>query len=499
MSNVVLSPPPNSARLHFRNGAVQEVSAAREGGASLKKVYEPIWEPDDVVRVEVPFGGRLFWEGKDGREGVVEAVRDGLCTEGACENIACVRYEMGLDAALGQLRKADSNHDVVLSIPPRDEVSHDSVTLVTQFTLSRITRFERMAAAWDGPLSAAIYLTDPSDIDALAERLNAASSLSSVWNKVTLTLVKPDHSVDEAALLRRLRYPINRLRNLAIAGSPSPYLLVVDVDFVPSPGMASIVSTRGIPILTQPSSLDAKSPTFHRTALVIPTFELAPGWNTTFPTTLEDLAALYSASPSSAVLTDPNAGHGPSQPDQLFAVPPHAPSRGTEQMVDSSWSFPLAFEPQWEPYYLLARASHPLYDERFTDQGGDKQSHALLLNALGYEFRVLRDVWVLHPPKYDRSEEEWPAARVARQRSEQANSEVDLEYFEDAIGETADLDDHFNLAAQKDETRFRYFQDFLPELERFWGPHFRWPGGAGAKEVGEATFGRARLRSTFGP
>ncbi|CEQ42638.1 SPOSA6832_04485, partial [Sporobolomyces salmonicolor] len=325
-----------------------------------------------------------------------------------------------------------------------------------------------MLHVWDGPLSAAIYLTEAADIAQLEAYLSSPDR-SARWDQVALTIVKPGYSINEEALLARLRYPINRLRNLALSLSPTPYVLVVDVDFVPSPNMHFLLSSRGVPLLNRPSSRNSLSPTFRRTAVVIPTFALVPSFNGSFPSTPAELASLLTSTPPLATLTDPNAGH---------ASP------------DPSHSYEICYEPQWEPYYLLARSSHPLYDERFTDQGGDKQAHALLLNALGYSFHVLRDVWVLHPPKTDKRDEAWPAARLVpeRGRAERSAQEAD-----EGGGE------HFNLVAQRDPSRYRYFQDFLPEMERHWGANVRWPRGCSARiAAGRRNFGRARAATPFG-
>ena len=361
----------------------------------------------------------------------------------------------------------------------------ESVTLVTQFTLSRLSRFERTLREWDGPLSITIYLTDTTDIVLLESYLSQAINRDAFAN-LALTIVKPNYSIDELALTERLRYPINKLRNLALGLAPTLYVVVCDVDFVPSKNMHHLLKSRGVPLIKYPTSTTA-SPTLRRTAVVVSAFALAPSFDAPYPATSSQLAALLSSTPPQATLTDPNAGHGPSSPSLLFESPSLFVSPRT--WPPKSWSYDICFEPQWEPYYLLHRPSHPLYDERFTDQGGDKQSHTLRLNALGYEFKVLRDVWFMHPPKgSDESKEmdRWPSARLVNPKDEERNGE-------EVLVDPA----HFSIA-QSDENRFRYFQDFLPEMEREWGWNVRWARGCGARVVGERNFGRAGSKSVFG-
>lgn len=392
---------------------------------------------------------------------------------------------------------------LVLEVPSIHVWPSDAVTLVTQFSISRLARFERTLREWHGPLSIAIYLTDEADISTLISYLTPTTLER--WNKVAVTVVKPDYSISQEALTLRLRYPINRLRNLALSLAPTPYVLVTDADFVPSPHMHSILQTRGVPLIAHsPTTLSSQSPTLHRTAIVISAFALTSSFpsGAAYPSTPSELSSALSSNPPLATLTDPNAGHGPSSPSLLFSL---SPVSSLTSPTDPSWSFPICYEPQWEPYYLLHRASHPLYDERFTDQGGDKQSHALLLNALGYEFRALRGVWFMHPPKggsgvgggktegetvageEDEIDEAWPSARLVDPELEERGEEEDHDPT------------HFNARAQKDGRRFRYFQDFLPEMEQAWGANVRWPRGCGAGEVANGrSFGRARLGSVFG-
>ncbi|BGP39273.1 hypothetical protein JCM10450v2_003228 [Rhodotorula kratochvilovae] len=482
---------PPSARVYFANGAVQEVFAARptrpQGDG---RAYERLWEASEVVRAEIPLGAKLRWMDWEGGEGVLERGRGDDCAEGPCEDVSHVRLELDIRTGLRQLRDTDPAQSLTFEVPSRAPVAPTDVTLVTQLSVSRLDRFERMLDAWDGPLSAAIYLVDETDVATL-EAYFASPELPPAWDRVSLAVVKADYSISEEALLSRLRYPINRLRNLALSLAPSPYTLVVDVDFVPSPDMHSILSSRGVPLIERPSSRNSRSPTLRRTAVVIPTFALSAAFDGAYPNSTSELEALFTADPPIASLTDVNAGHGPTLPSLLFSDTPalHDAAIGT---LDPAASYEVCYEPQWEPYYLLARASHPLYDERFTDQGGDKQAHALVLNALGFGFRALRDVWVVHPPKTDPAAEAWPAARLVQREGRPEHAAADED---DGAAEGGE---HFNLAAQRDESRFRYFQDFLPEMERVWGKNVRWPRGCDARVVGPRSFGRARAGTAFG-
>ncbi|GAA6022097.1 hypothetical protein JCM10207_000761 [Rhodosporidiobolus poonsookiae] len=476
--------PTPVARVHFNSGAIREVpaTAGDEEGHYAQQLGD-----DSVEAIDVPLGTTLWWKTEQGKE----RRKSGpwTCTRAECAEAVAVRLEPDVMAGLrywdGQGAR---DQDQVLSVPACHLFPPDSVTLATHFTLSRLNRFERLLDSWDGPVSATIYLTDATDIRQLLQHISRPF-VSARWRKISLTIVKPDYSATQSALLRRLRYPINRLRNLALEAAASDYTLLVDVDFVPSVGMHTRLRTHAGRFLRRFAFHDRSSPTWQRTAIVIPTFALATTSNRSLPLSIAALSELASADLPAIHLTDRNAGHGPTLPSLLFRQArrrAHHSGSATPPFL-----YPLTYEPQWEPYYLLARASHPLYDERFTDQGGDKQAHALVLNVLGFDFRVATDVAVVHPPKTDLQKEAWPSARLVDSNSTVAEHDRMLEVNQESA-------DHFNLAAQKDEARFRYFQDLLPEVTRAWGWNARWPRASGARFVGERSFGRGKATGAFG-
>lgn len=383
------------------------------------------------------------------------------------------------------ISSVDHNRELVLTVPTLYSWSPTGdITLVTQFSISRLSRFERTLAAWDGPMSIAIYLTDHEDIHVLEEHLSVPENRRR-WKKVAVAVVKPSYAPE--SLVGRLRYPINRLRNLALALAPTRFTLVIDADFLPSPHMHSHLQNHALPLFGATDSSN-----LHRTAVIISAFALSSSYPITqpYPSTLSSLSAAIRS--GQATLTDRNAGHGPSLPS-LFLASPHSSHFSTLE---------ICYEPQYEPYYLLHTPSHLLYDERFTDQGGDKQSHALTLNALGYRFFGLRGAWVMHPPKSS------PSSTPSREelvgsdgtRFRRLEEEIDESWPSARLAEAEELDSaHFNAHAQRDEQRYRYFQDFLPEVEKLFGWNVRFPRGCGAGQVASGRmFGRARANSAFG-
>lgn len=230
-----------------------------------------------------------------------------------------------------------------------------------------------------------------------------------LYARVNMVIVKPDYTSYE-----RLKYPINHLRNLAVRSATSSHIFVMDADFSPSANFYDHARTVLLPLMT---------PT---TALVVPCFGLREG-HTEMPHDRDALDALLKE--GTAYITDPGAGHGPTL---------------ATTMTTRSAFYEVCYESQWEPYYLL-RSDAPLYDARFKNQGGDKQSHALQLNAAGYRFLVSPHIFILHK---EHAKMVWPGGG-------------------------------FN-ASQKAVTHWNYFEHFMLELEDLYGSDVRWPRACSA-------------------
>lgn len=171
--------------------------------------------------------------------------------------------------------------------------------LVTQCTVDRLERLERQAKSWGGPVSAAIYI--PTD------NLTVQESAMETLEKFALGLsndptLKSSITISTLFGLEKMPskwnctaygsagmplYPVNALRNLAVAATNStasssgraagPLLFLLDVDFIPSEGLAQL--------LHQTVTKNDKSPIARIVnsggVLVVPAFEAHNA--TTFP------------------------------------------------------------------------------------------------------------------------------------------------------------------------------------------------------------------------
>lgn len=98
------------------------------------------------------------------------------------------------------------------------------VTLCTQLSFDRLPLLIELLRSWEGPLSVAVYLRDADlrDFNTFLERLAISHPAPVAF-----------HAVYQAGA----HYPINYLRNVARSEAKTVYTLMLDVDFLPSPGM----------------------------------------------------------------------------------------------------------------------------------------------------------------------------------------------------------------------------------------------------------------------
>ncbi|RUS34597.1 glycosyl-transferase for dystroglycan-domain-containing protein [Jimgerdemannia flammicorona] len=409
----------------------------------------------DVHRVSVPVGMSLTLEGEPDAEAeeerwdeegeksqqrvgksVVLNVGEFSCDSkkhSLCKLVREIEVKTSIFIALDQIkrnmtRKHAAETEIIYTHPPTLAFPSTEVTLVSQFSINRLERFEDAIGAWEGPIAAVIYLTQSTDIDPLHTYFNDAAK-SALYSRVTLTILKPAYDAHNV----HLRYPINRLRNLATATAPTDYVFVIDADFVPSKSLHAFAAHHAVPLLS-PRTQQA-----HRIALVIPCIALVEAHMGPIPATPADLRPLFRT--GAAFVTDPRAGHGPTLTTQQFLARPF--------FAQDPHTYEVCYESQWEPYYILHRSTAPAYDERFRNQGGDKQSHALILNAMGYRFRVARGEFIVHR---EHAKLVWPGGGLGK--------------------------------AQKEEKEWTYFDGFMREVEETFGKGARWPRGCAAKGVG---------------
>ncbi|SAM03762.1 hypothetical protein [Absidia glauca] len=340
-----------------------------------------------------------------------------------CRNIVAMDIKNDIDVLLEAMDQddVDPNQERVVTRPVNSTMDQQ-VTLVSQFSVNRLDVFANVMDAWPGPISVAIYLTERDDLKTIKTFFSNPTN-AELYRRVTMTIVKPSYANDD-----RLRYPINHLRNLAIVASSTPWIFVMDADFIPSITLYNTAQQ----LLPPPSQQD-------RTAFVVPCFAIYEDHAALpLPTSMTEVKQLVDQ--GIAYVTDPGAGHGPTLGQERALTSPSSSATTT--------TYEVCYESQWEPYYIVPRHA-PLYDARFKNQGGDKQSHALQLNAERYHFEVLAQEFMIHK---DHAKMVWPGGGFAK--------------------------------AQKERDTWSYFAGFMREMESLYGWNVRWPFGCSALAIG---------------
>ncbi len=236
--------------------------------------------------------------------------------------------------------------------------SDNDVTLVTHAAMDRLHMLESVCNHWGGPLSVALYASD-ADLDELTAHISSSPVLRD--NK-KLAL----HVVSKSGKF----YPYNQLRNIALDFVKTPYVYMIDIDFLPMYGLYEYAK-EAVTFLED-----------RKRALIVPAFETFR-FEMNFPDDKSHLLSLL-------------------QEGTVFPFRIHAWKGGHAPTNYQYWkTAKRPYSVQWakgfEPYFIMS-SSVPRFDERFIGYGGDKISHVMELVAQGYELVVLPKAFMIHMP-----------------------------------------------------------------------------------------------------
>jgi len=288
----------------------------------------------------------------------------------------------------------------------------NDVTLLTQCSVNNLHYVTEMLQRWDGPISVALFVpgrhafTAALCLEMIArcydtERLTfhlvyptshpPAFDSTSVWFRhynvnVNQNPLRYPHCRKVRETLQSVNatnyalggipYPHNTLRNVAKRGSGTRYVLLLDVDVMPSQGVRHVF----LKYIGQQEESRR-----NRTVFVLPAFELLE--NMPLPrskTKLVRAFALGAVRPFH-VETCPQCHHATKYED-WFAL---------EVNSSVAVAFELTWAPSWEPFYL-GLADVPDYDERFKQYGFDRISQVCEMHAAGYRFQLMANAFVVH-------------------------------------------------------------------------------------------------------
>ncbi|XP_075401946.1 xylosyl- and glucuronyltransferase LARGE2 [Tenrec ecaudatus] len=241
--------------------------------------------------------------------------------------------------------------------PPR---RHD-ITLVAQLSMDRLQMLEVLCSHWPGPMSLALYLTDAEAQQFL--RFVEGSPVLSVRRNVAYHLVYREGPL----------YPVNHLRNVALAQALTSHVFLSDIDFLPAYSLYDYLRAS-----LEQLELGSR----RKAALVVPAFE-SLHYRLRFPASKAELLALLDAGALFTFRYDVwPQGHAPTD----YA-----------RWREAQAPYPVQWAADYEPYVVLPRDC-PRYDARFVGFGWNKVAHILELDAQEYEFLVLPEAFTIHMP-----------------------------------------------------------------------------------------------------
>jgi len=317
------------------------------------------------------------------------------------------------EGVLGRVGPLPCEREIILQSESKEKAA---ICLVTQCSLDRLGRLEEQLVLWDGEVSVAVFADAPAvGLDAAlarqavletcaraaARRARQRGSKSDLPLSWTVTLVYQLRSTDVKCQAYDLLYPINTLRNAALASARAELLFLLDVDFVPSKDLYSMLTGQdgGAQLL---DALRSKQPqaglqsgsgiSAPASALVIPAFESVLS-KKHLPRSGFILKEAYEAGEVEGFhVSHFPRGHRATNFHRWFAGLDAGSGPEYGRFVQASHgvnAYPVQYEEHFEPYVVVARADVPAYDERFRGYGLNKISHLYEMSVRGFSFLTI--------------------------------------------------------------------------------------------------------------
>ena len=268
-------------------------------------------------------------------------------------------------------------------------------TLVTQLSLNRLGLMKHHCSRWGNhPMSIAVA-TGRSKV-AIAKALQALGC-NTGFIKITTVPYDTTNSSNTSSGEGPGGYPVNKLRNAAMAGVRTSHAVVIDADFVLSRDAYQSIATQRA-VLAKDS----------KTALVLPAFELqsfcdeCSGIHTgILPETKHDLLSLLDielVTQSTSAVSEPtmtqfdlkgnNVGHGSTRYNDWI-----------KQDDDELLPIECVTSNRYEPYLVVRYCSDlPPFQDAFTGYGQNKLTWFQQLRRTGYKLFQMGGTFVVHFP-----------------------------------------------------------------------------------------------------
>ncbi|XP_050298082.1 beta-1,4-glucuronyltransferase 1-like [Anthonomus grandis grandis] len=311
------------------------------------------------------------------------------------------------------------------------------VTYATHLTKDFVMYLTEVVRQWEGPISVAAYVSDGDPKVILDSILHFCYcipemykiSLHLVFRKdshpsyFSIALLQPPDTCDIQNLLKtnsdynslsnnsdnshkkdiKNWYPINVCRNVARQSAYTEFILVCDVELMPSEGLAN----RFIRMLENQRCVE---PNCDRRVFVVPVFEVATSEDP--PKTKKELVRLISLN-KAVYFHKYSCPHCQKFPG-LEQWKTSDPGEVIKPLLSVKREVPYH---RWEPVYIGTK-NEPMYNERLSWEGfQDKMLQMLEMCLANYQLLILDGAFLVHWPgikKSKRKDEPWRAPFIRR-------------------------------------------------------------------------------------
>lgn len=243
-----------------------------------------------------------------------------------------------------------------------------AVITQTSMEMDRLSCLETLTKTWPGVISASIYIDDdPESQTSSSAKRKVAQTIQGALGTVYITYIfKLPDSISPGTTYDH-ELPMNAMRNAALdaarESAKADVIFVLDVDYVPSTNLPELVEDL-LPDLK-------KNP---KVALMVAAFHNKDKHDERGPILrtkqeLRDAGAVFHSDNDQVPVWWTN-------------------TKGNRFGGKAS---KVAYYKFFEPYVLANAAEFPRFDERFRKYGFDRMSQVHVMNAMGFEFDVIRD------------------------------------------------------------------------------------------------------------
>lgn len=270
-----------------------------------------------------------------------------------------------------------------------------NVAVATHTTSNNLQNLEQLNERWQEQISISV-LTQSSDAEYvlnLIQRLYECDEtiqrnvllhlVFPVWShKDIINTIPQDIHCNEKLSMKahyknfeigELQYPHNILRNLALKMVTTSFVLVMDIDLLPS---------GNLPSSFQEDIIDSKIAS-NQTAYIVPVFET--GENENIPFTKEELLNDKHIRPFYINVCRKCQYYTNYEKWKFLRK-----SNKLQQAFELQWKYP------YEPFFIASKASLPLYQERFKQYGFNRVSQICEMHMAGFNFTVLNNAFLVH-------------------------------------------------------------------------------------------------------